>query len=412
MKFNVIIPTRERAVTLYHSLRTIVAQDYENLNIIVSDNFSQDHTKEIVTSFSDSRIKYINTGKRLSMSHNWEFALSHVSDGWVMFLGDDDGLYPGAIGILNELIQEFNVEAVSSEYGFFKWPGHFENYSQGTLEIPLSSSVKIKDSRVAFDRVLSGTLDYTRLPWLYHGGGASIELINRLRDKNGRFFCSQIPDLYSAIAFSLATDRYLSVGIPIAINGASKYSTGSSQFYATSELEMKPAKKFDEEANIPFHELLIFGRSIHIFIYESYLQAQHIHNGDPNLLLEDRLQLAAKSAPVDKAEEILQLCKAIAVKNGFVFIPRYSRWLFKIRMLPSVLNLRLQRLVIDPTKLNIDNIYDATLASSYIIKFLKSDSLRSKIFVIVNSFNALFLIIASVYEKIIRAKRYNSDKAK
>lgn len=31
------------------------------------------------------------------MSHNWEFAL-YVHEGWVTFMGDDDGLLPGAIG--------------------------------------------------------------------------------------------------------------------------------------------------------------------------------------------------------------------------------------------------------------------------------------------------------------------------
>ena len=78
--FNVIVPTRERADVLLHCLRTIVAQDYERLKIIVSDNFSQDHTEEIVRSFRDERISYLNTGARLSMSHNWEFALGHASE--------------------------------------------------------------------------------------------------------------------------------------------------------------------------------------------------------------------------------------------------------------------------------------------------------------------------------------------
>jgi hypothetical protein len=51
----------------------------------------------VVASFKDPRIRYVNTGKHLSMSHNWEFALSHVEKGYVTFVGDDDGLLPGAI---------------------------------------------------------------------------------------------------------------------------------------------------------------------------------------------------------------------------------------------------------------------------------------------------------------------------
>jgi cellulose synthase/poly-beta-1,6-N-acetylglucosamine synthase-like glycosyltransferase len=65
IKFNVIIPTRERMDTLRHCLRTVVAQDYDPLNIIVSDNFSQDGTREVVAEFNDPRITYVNTGRRV-----------------------------------------------------------------------------------------------------------------------------------------------------------------------------------------------------------------------------------------------------------------------------------------------------------------------------------------------------------
>ena len=34
-RITIVIPTRERADTLYHCLKTVVAQDYENFEIIV-----------------------------------------------------------------------------------------------------------------------------------------------------------------------------------------------------------------------------------------------------------------------------------------------------------------------------------------------------------------------------------------
>ena len=117
VKFTIIIPTRERADVLVHSLHTVVAQDYEDLTIIVSDNFSQDNTKQVVDSFHDPRIKYINTGRRVSMSHNWEFALSHVKDGWVSIIGDDDGLMPGALTTVADIIRKTGCQAITSLKG-------------------------------------------------------------------------------------------------------------------------------------------------------------------------------------------------------------------------------------------------------------------------------------------------------
>jgi glycosyltransferase involved in cell wall biosynthesis len=83
--------------------------------IIVSDNASTDHTEDVVREVADSRVRYVNTGTRVSMSHNFEFALSQVEDGWVTFLGDDDGLLPGALDRVNTAIHETGCAAVTSD---------------------------------------------------------------------------------------------------------------------------------------------------------------------------------------------------------------------------------------------------------------------------------------------------------
>jgi hypothetical protein len=69
--FTVIVPTRERSETLRHTLATIVGQDYADLEILVSDNASEDETQDDVASFRDPRIRSIRTPRRLSMSRNW-----------------------------------------------------------------------------------------------------------------------------------------------------------------------------------------------------------------------------------------------------------------------------------------------------------------------------------------------------
>src|SRR5205807_10632821 len=95
--FSVLIPTRERSDTLAATLKTCVNQSYANLEIIVSDNFSQDNTRDVVESFPDKRIRYTNTGKRISMSQNWGHAFSLASGEFVMYPGGDHGLLPVAI---------------------------------------------------------------------------------------------------------------------------------------------------------------------------------------------------------------------------------------------------------------------------------------------------------------------------
>lgn len=46
-RITVVIPTRERADVFASALKTVTIQDYGNLDILVSDNFSGDTTEEI-----------------------------------------------------------------------------------------------------------------------------------------------------------------------------------------------------------------------------------------------------------------------------------------------------------------------------------------------------------------------------
>jgi hypothetical protein len=387
IKFNVIVPTRERADTLLHCLRTLIAQDYENLNIIVSDNFSQDNTRQVVESFADKRITYLNTGKRVSMCHNWEFALEHVTDGWVTFLGDDDGLYPWALRVLNKVVQEHKVEAVSSEFASFEWPGHFKDRMNGRLSIPFQSSLKIKRSREELKRVFSGRLPYTILPSLYQGGAASLRLINSARDENGRFLRSLNPDIYSMVALSCATDRYLAVEMPIAVVGASKHSTGTAMLRSVGAEEEQPVVRFKAEENLPFHESLVLGKSLQICLYECYLQSWHIHGGSLGIELSDQLVVAAKTAPLGTlSEDTWKQCLMIAQKNGIKLHRQPVVWWSALGRLVRHLRTEFWRVAVDPGRLKVVNVYDATVASAYIYEFLRTNTPLSALFLLTTSF--------------------------
>ena len=126
-KLSVVIPTRDRADTLVHTLKTVVEQTYGNLEIIISDNASIDNTKSVIAEFSDTRIRYINTGVRVGMSENWEFALSHVTGDFVMYLGDDDGLIPNACSDVAEIINNTNFEAIVWNKSSYLWPSIIES---------------------------------------------------------------------------------------------------------------------------------------------------------------------------------------------------------------------------------------------------------------------------------------------
>ena len=283
-KFTIIIPTRERADTLIYTIESALAQDYMNLEVLVSDNDSNDNTADLVSRFNDARIRYINTGKRVSMSHNWEFALDHVTEGWITVLGDDDAILPGALSSVNKVIDETGALAIRSNGCEYYWPSLLGD-DYGKLIISLKKGYRRVQSRNALIKVLNGELHYNNLPVLYNGGFVDISLIKKAKAITGDFFLSMNPDVYSAMVFSLLTDEYIYSDAPFAVNGSSHHSGGTAGFKKIkSKREYDPSEKFYAEDNIPFHQNLPLldnqrsVRSIQAIVYEAYLQAEPFHD--------------------------------------------------------------------------------------------------------------------------------------
>lgn len=281
LPISVVIPTRERADVLVHCLRTVVAQDYAGLSILVSDNASEDNTREVVESFADPRIRYINPGRRLSMSDHWEFALGHIDAGWLTILGDDDGLLPGTLERLARIVSDTGVSAVRSSVCAYRWPS-LTGAGFGRIELPLRRGLEVRDSRAWLARVLDARASYLDLPMLYNGGFVDFAVLERLRQRTGRFYRSAIPDVYMAVAIASLTNQYVYSDAPLAINGASRHSTGTSQFSGGNRSAASPAARFLSEQPMPFHPdlpLLADGHypsSFQLLVYESWLQTESL----------------------------------------------------------------------------------------------------------------------------------------
>ena len=180
-KITVVIPTRERLPVLKFCVQTVLAQTYENLEILVSDNFSTDGTGDFVRGLADPRVRYVNTGRRVSMSENWEHALSYVENGWVTFLGDDDGLVPGAIERLAEIIKSTDCEAITYRACNYIWPVA-SGSNVGRLIVPLTHGRQTRRNAAKWlQRVMDGHAFYSDLPIIYVLGAVSMDLIARLK---------------------------------------------------------------------------------------------------------------------------------------------------------------------------------------------------------------------------------------
>lgn len=374
-KFTILIPTRERADTLFYTIQTCLNQTYTNYEIIVSDNYSKDHTKEVVMSFSDNRLKYINTGKRVSMSENFEFALSHVKDGFVMFIGDDDGVLPNSLEYVNDVINETKCEAIVSHNAFYTWP---DTTNPNKLSWSYRDGYEIRKSAEWLKKYLTFKMQYTfDLPGAYCGF-VKREVFNRV-SKNGRFFYSSTPDAYSAIAVAFATERYVYSHKSFAVHGASSRSNGGSFLNQKKGEEQEEAISFLKENTISFHKDIIFSKAFRISSLEAYLQFSDAfplltkdYTVDWKLFLQYVLTESKENTKDELEEAVKRMCQMHSIdfediKNFKVskFDKLYGLSFFEIM---SKVAQKLKRIffkkatnIENMQKYGVTNIYDAML---------------------------------------------------
>lgn len=269
-KYTILIPTRNRAETLEATIRSCLRQTYKNFEVIVSDNHSTDNTREIVLGLKDPRLKYINPGKNLSMTANFEFALSHVKSGFVMFIGSDDGIMPDAIEYVDSIVKKFNVEAVSCTQATYVWPDFDGKLNAGRLTLGSGkSNVEIRRASKWIKKVLNFESMYCfDLPNLYCGF-VSKNVINRAY-RDGFYFRSITPDAYSAFATAIFIDRYAFSHRPFVIAGASIKSTGASSMQpSNSDGE---SQQYLAENDINFYSEFMYCPSFEIICSEAFMQ--------------------------------------------------------------------------------------------------------------------------------------------
>jgi glycosyltransferase involved in cell wall biosynthesis len=115
LKVTIGLPTYNRANRfLVPALECALAQDWDNLEIIVSDNCSTDNTSEIVGSYADPRLRYVRQKENIGANNNFNFCVQEAQGSYFLLFPDDDVIDP-------DLVASCMVAAAgNSDYGVIR----------------------------------------------------------------------------------------------------------------------------------------------------------------------------------------------------------------------------------------------------------------------------------------------------
>lgn len=129
------LPTYNRAALLDRAARSVLAQDYGNVELIIADNASTDETEALCRMLAkqDSRVRYVRHAVNRGATANFNAVLELSRGQMFMWLGDDDWLDPGYVSACaRTLAEQPGAVLAAGRCRFYDADGAFEAEDQPT----------------------------------------------------------------------------------------------------------------------------------------------------------------------------------------------------------------------------------------------------------------------------------------
>ena len=113
---SIVMPSYNTAKYISDSIKSVLAQTYQNWELLIVDDCSTDNTLEIVKSFSDTRIILLQNEKNSGAAVSRNYALRGAKGKWIAFLDSDDIWLPEKLEKQIRFMNENNLAFTFTDY--------------------------------------------------------------------------------------------------------------------------------------------------------------------------------------------------------------------------------------------------------------------------------------------------------
>jgi hypothetical protein len=227
--FSIVMPTRNRAALLPYALQSALDQTFTDYEIVVSNNFSSDDTEKVIRQVGGERVRYVRTDRVLPMHDSWDFALAQARGEWVLFLCDDDAIYPEALQIIKRTMEAEQTELVVWRTGLYYIDSpYIPPERRGHLVLPHCSGKPIRmSSKSQLEALFKLEFDTNMIPKMLNCC-CRHTLIERVKQRLGRLFPPPSPDFSCCAGMLAMTDSYILIERQLMLGGCGSHVPGVS----------------------------------------------------------------------------------------------------------------------------------------------------------------------------------------
>ncbi len=234
-------------------MASILAQPHPDIEIVISDNASDDDYQGYVDSLADARVVYYRQASPVPVTENWKHALSLATGDYVLMLGDDDALSPHFCDIVLPQLLEHGPEIAYLAAFHYCYPGVVPESPTGYFAAV--NSEFLRDAPEAFcltrryARELAASVLEFRHRFNYNAQHFVLKrAFLREFDRLGGIYQSPYPDFFAAVLTFFHARTILVLPTNSVVIGISPKSFGA---YYFSSRQKEGFKFLDNEAIDP-----------------------------------------------------------------------------------------------------------------------------------------------------------------
>jgi glycosyltransferase involved in cell wall biosynthesis len=129
---SVLIPAYNSEKTILRAIHSVLKQTFQDFELIIVDDGSQDGTAEVIKAIDDTRIKYILHSKNSGTAEARNTAVRSATGRYVAFLDSDDEWLPEKLSRQVDVLRNRPEEVIANVSGFYL----FDEFDIKRKEIP------------------------------------------------------------------------------------------------------------------------------------------------------------------------------------------------------------------------------------------------------------------------------------
>ncbi len=220
---TLIVPTKNRQHTAIQTVAEAAKiAPASELEIVVHDCSDEPLLRDRLIELALlDRVVYRYVDRPVSMTENWNLAMSYATGEWVTIIGDDDGLAPGVLEVARWATPRAIDAVKAGHYSYYGHPDLPDRSVAARVRVaPFTGAVCEKETAPLLEQTARTGDTYPELPMVYHNL-VRRSIFERIHAKAGHYFDGLAPDVYSAFAIGALIDRFAVVDYPLTIVGAS-----------------------------------------------------------------------------------------------------------------------------------------------------------------------------------------------